>query len=395
MSRRSLQTLIVALALVLPALFALGLWLGGHPAALPPAVRDAFVDDSTATLDEALDVIEDDYYREVDRSTLVDDALAGAVQRLRDRFSAYLSPREYARFKASSQGEFSGVGMEVTQIPQGLRVTRVFDGSPAERAGIRPGDRIVAVDGRSLAGRPSATATALIRGRPGTFVTLTIARDGRRRTERVRRARVEAPAVTSSLRRVDGRRLGVVELSGFTAGAHGEVRQAVDRLLDRGARGLVLDLRGNGGGLLNEAVLTASVFIPEGTLVTTDGRARGRKVYRATGGAIRRSIPLVVLVDDGSASASEIVAAVIRDRGRGKVVGTRTFGKGVFQEVHELPNGGALDITVGEYFTPSGENLGGGGPKRGRGIAPQVPARDDPDTPRDEALQRALQELLG
>jgi carboxyl-terminal processing protease len=140
-------------------------------------------------------------------------------------------------------------------------------------------------------------------------------------------------------------------------------------------------------------VLTASVFISEGTIVTTDGRSRGRRVYRATGGAIRRSIPVVVLVDDGSASASEIVAAAIRDRGRGKVVGTRTFGKGVFQEVRELPNGGALDITVGEYFTPSGENLGGGGPKRGGGVRPRVQARDDPDTRRDEALERALREL--
>ncbi len=393
MSRRFLQRLVLGLAALLPVLLALGIWLGGHPSSLPAPIRDALVDDDTAALDEALDIIEADYYRKVDRSRLVDDSLAGAVARLKDRFSAYLTPGEYARFKASSHGRFSGVGMEVTQVPQGLRVTRVFDDSPAQRARIRRGDRIVAVNGRSLAGRSSRSSTALIRGRPGTFVTLTIARDGRRLRERLKRARVEAPSVSSSLRTVDGRRLGVVELSGFTSGAHGEVREAVDRLLERGAKGIVLDLRGNGGGLLDEAVLTASVFIPEGTIVTTDGRSRGRRVYRATGGAIRRSIPVVVLVDDGSASASEIVAAAIRDRGRGKVVGTRTFGKGVFQEVRELPNGGALDITVGEYFTPSGENLGGGGPKRGGGIRPGVPARDDPDTRRDEALERALREF--
>jgi carboxyl-terminal processing protease len=269
----------------------------------------------------------------------------------------------------------------------------VFPDSPAKREGIRAGDVIVSVNGRSLAGRTSTRSTELIRGRAGTFVSLTLERKGKRRKLRVKRARVEAPSVTSEMRTADGRKLGVVALSGFTAGAHGEVRAAVDRLLERGAKGIVLDLRGNGGGLLDEAVLTSSVFIPEGTIVTTDGRSRPRKVYRATGGAIKRSIPVDVLVDEGSASASEIVAAAIQDRGRGKVVGTRTFGKGVFQEVRELPNGGALDITVGEYFTPSGENLGGGGTRRGGGIRPDVKASDDPDTGPDEALDAALRQL--
>ncbi|HVE67945.1 MAG TPA: S41 family peptidase [Solirubrobacteraceae bacterium] len=393
MPRPTLQRLLAGLIVLVPLLFVLGLWLGGHPGSLPAPVRDVFVEEKVRTLDDALTIIEDNYYRPVKRSQLVDDSLAGAVSRLNDRFSTYLSPREFERFQLSSHGAFSGVGMEVTEIPQGLRVTRVFPDSPARREGIRVGDRIVGVDGRSLAGRSSARSTELIRGRPGTFVTLTLTRDGRRRTLRVKRERVEAPSVTARLRTVDGRKLGVVALSGFTSGAHGEVRDAVDRLLERGAKGIVLDLRGNGGGLLVEAVLTASVFIPEGTIVTTDGRNRPRRTYRATGGAIRRSIPVVVLVDEGSASASEIVAAAVRDRRRGKVVGTRTFGKGVFQEVRELPNGGALDITVGEYFTPSGENLGGGGTRRGGGVRPRVRASDDPDTRRDEALDAALREL--
>ncbi|MDX6697378.1 MAG: carboxyl-terminal processing protease [Solirubrobacteraceae bacterium] len=396
MPRRTLQRLVVGLCALVPILFVAGLWLGGHPRSLPAPLRDVFVDDHVRTLDDGLDIIEQDYYRRVKRSQLVDDSLAGAVSKLHDRFSTYLSPRDYQRFQASSHGEFSGVGMEVTQVSDGLKLTRVFPNSPAKRGGLRVGDHIVAVNGHSLAGRTSARSTELIRGRPGTYVKLTLERAGaKRRTLRLRRERVEAPSVTSSLRTVKGRRLGVVALSGFTAGAHGEVRAAVDRMLERGAKGIVLDLRGNGGGLLDEAVLTASVFISEGTIVSTDGRSRPRKVYRATGGAIRRSIPVDVLVDEGSASASEIVTAAIRDRGRGKVVGTRTFGKGVFQEVRELPNGGALDITVGEYFTPSGENLGGGGTRRGAGVTPGVRASDDPDTPADEALDAALRELVG
>jgi carboxyl-terminal processing protease len=153
---------------------------------------------------------------------------------------------------------------------------------------------------------------------------------------------------------------------------------------------VVLDLRDNGGGLLNEAVSVSSIFIPDGRVVSTKGRARPEHVYEATGGAISKDIPVVVLVNDHSASASEIVTGALQDRHRATVVGTRTFGKGVFQEIEPLSNGGALDITVGEYFLPSGRNLGGGGVKRGAGVTPDVRAKDNPKTPRDEALLAAL-----
>jgi carboxyl-terminal processing protease len=184
-----------------------------------------------------------------------------------------------------------------------------------------------------------------------------------------------------------------VRLASFTAGAHGAVGQAVRRLLGRGAKGVVLDLRDNGGGLLDEAVLISSIFLPDGKVVTTRGRARPEHVYTATGGAISTKIPVVVLVNGETASASEIVTGALQDRHRATVVGTHTFGKGVFQEVERLSNGGALDITVGEYFLPSGRNLGGGGVKRGAGITPDVRAPDDPKTHRDETLQAGLKAL--
>ena len=155
----------------------------------------------------------------------------------------------------------------------------------------------------------------------------------------------------------------------------------------------MLDLRDNGGGLLNEAVMVSSIFIPEGKIVSTKGRSRPERVYEATGGSIPGSVPVAVLVNRQSASASEIVTGALQDRKRATVVGTRTFGKGVFQEIEQLSNGGALDITVGEYFLPSGRNLGGGGVSRGAGVKPDVRAVDDPDTPRsDEALVAALRE---
>ncbi len=178
-------------------------------------------------------------------------------------------------------------------------------------------------------------------------------------------------------------------LTSFTQGAGAELRANVNKALHAGARGLILDLRENGGGLLDEGVNVASIFIPDGTIVSTDGRSQPRQVYTAKGNAISTSIPLVVLVDRGTASAAEIVTGALQDRGRATVVGTHTYGKGVFQEIEPLPNGGALDITVGEYFTPDGHNLGGGGVREGAGIKPNVYAIDNPHTQPDEALQVA------
>ncbi|HKG17681.1 MAG TPA: S41 family peptidase [Solirubrobacteraceae bacterium] len=381
------------LAVLLPVLFFAGIWIGGHPARLPPQIRSLFVARDVNTLEAAVDIIEHDYYRRVDRRRLIRDGLAGAVADLHDRFSRYLDPAAYRRFQADSTGRFSGVGMEVAAVPSGLRVARVFAGSPAARGGIRRGDEIVGVNGRSIAGRPTSQTTPLIRGRAGTLVTLTVLSRGRRRVARLRRAELTTPVVTTSLRTVGGEPLAVVGLSQFSSGAHTELRRAIDTQLARGARGVVLDLRDNGGGLLGEAVDVSSIFVRDGTIVSTRGRARPRRVYRASGDSISPTVPLVVLVNGGTASASEIVASAVQDHHRAPVAGTHTYGKGVYQEVRGLPNGGAIDITVGEYFTPLGRNLGAGGIRRGTGVKPDIPARDRPDTGADEALDVALRAL--
>ncbi|MBA2644231.1 MAG: S41 family peptidase [Solirubrobacterales bacterium] len=389
MTRRSL----IALLLV-PVVLVAGIWLGGHPDSLPGFVRESSLVDRSPqarVLDEALDIIEADYYREVDREELLDESLEAGVASLQDRFSAYFDPDSFQHFRDVTSGGFEGVGMTVEGVPKGLRIANIFKGSPADRAGLEPGDVILSADRQPLAGKTTTQATALIKGPRGTSVTLRVVSDGRERQVRVERDRVDVPVVQARMRRTGDERIGHVALASFTAGAHGEVRRAVRELLDDGAEGIVLDLRDNGGGLLNEAVLVSSIFIPEGTIVSTKGRSRPRRVFEASGPSIDRDVPVSVLVNRNSASASEIVAGAIQDRERGTVVGTRTFGKGVFQEVQQLSNGGALDITVGEYYTPSGKNLGGGGTRRGAGIEPDVAARDDTDTERrDEALQAAL-----
>jgi carboxyl-terminal processing protease len=388
-----IRTILRISALV--ALVALGIWLGGHPRWLPQPVRDALVgDDAAQTYAQAVDLVEGEYYRKVPTKTLSDASLAGLVRSLNDRFSHYFDPGAYREFQASTSGEFSGVGLSVSQHKLGLRVDAVFDGSPAKKAGIRVGDVIVAADGKSLKGLSVDAATAVIKGRPGTDVTLRVRSGSRTRTLSVTRAVVDVPSVDSELVKLPGGHTAAhVRLAGFTSGAHGEVGAAVKRLLAKGADGVILDLRGNGGGLLTEARLVASLFIPEGPIVTVDGRSQPRRTLRATGDAISDKIPVVVLVDRGSASASEIVTGALQDRSRAEVVGTRTFGKGVFQQVWELSNGGALELTVGQYFLPSGRNLGGRGVSEGAGITPDVRAKDNPNTRPDEALSVAEREL--
>jgi carboxyl-terminal processing protease len=178
-----------------------------------------------------------------------------------------------------------------------------------------------------------------------------------------------------------------VRLSTFSSGAHALLAKAVRKVEREGAEGIVLDLRANGGGLLEEAVATASVFLPEGeVVVTTDSRTQGHAEYK-TGGGNLPARPLAVLIDRNTASAAEILTSALADDAGATVVGTRSFGKGVFQQEIPLSNGGALKLTVGEYFTPNGENLAG------HGIQPDIPARDLPSTPRDEAIERALSVL--
>jgi len=376
------------------ALLAGGIWLGGHAGNLPGFARDALVDDGdTQVVREALETIEDSYYAKVTPSKLSDAAIAGAVDALGDRFSTYFTPKEYKQFQDVQNSEFSGVGLIVAEHRDGLRIVEVYDGTPARRAGLKPGDVIVAVEGQSLKKVKQTTATDRIKGPPGTEVTITVRRDGKRKHYTLTRARVNVPVVASRMKNVDNTKMIVVRLAQFSSGAHAEVYSAIRRGLRRGAKGIVFDLRGNGGGLVSEAQLIASAFLADGQIVSTRGRSVKSRTLNATGKPVAAKTPLVVLVDRDTASASEIVAGALQDRDRADVVGVRTFGKGVFQEVIELSNGGALDITAGQYFTPKGRNLGGKGVKVGRGIVPDVIAKDNRQTRADEALRRALREL--
>jgi carboxyl-terminal processing protease len=382
--RRSRLPRVAASVAAILVVLVLGIWVGGHPSWVPSFLRGALIDNSDGRLvHEAMDVLMRDYYRPLNRGELVNKGLAAAVASLNDPYSHYLDPHDYNHFQSQTNPHVAGVGIDVFPVPQGLRVVAVFPGTPAAHAGLRAGDLVIAVGGKSLAGK-GTTATNLITGQQGTSVTLTVVSSGKRRSVTIRRANV---LVTSGgIVHYRGVTIGDVRLTSFTDGSGAALRTQVKKVIGEGARALILDLRDNGGGLLEEAVNVASIFIPDGTIVSTRGRSQPTQVYTAKGGAISASIPMVVLVDRGTASAAEIVTGALHDRHRAKVVGQHTYGKGVFQEIQPLSNGGALDITVGEYFTPSGHNLGGGGVREGAGIKPDVYALDNPHTVPDEAL---------
>ncbi len=348
---------------------------------------------------EAQQVIQDSYFRPTDSNELENASIDGMVRKISkandDKFSHYFDPATYKQFEASTDGEFSGIGVTVTETKRGLRVAQVFDGAPAEDAGIGVDDEIVGVGGKSLKGVSADAAAALIKGPPGTSVELTVVdgQTGKRRVVQVDRANVKVPAVTGRMEKIDGHKVAYVALAGFTRGAHSELRSEIQRLDDKGAEGLVFDLRGNGGGLVDEAVLVESIFQEEGPVVTIEGRARDRKTFDVAGDPLPDIGPIAVLVDGNTASASEIVSAALKENDLGTIVGTRTYGKGVFQEVIPLDAGGALDITVGEYLTSDGTSI------LGKGVTPDIRVEDkdvsDGDAVLDAGLEKVGAELQG
>lgn len=383
--RRGL-TVLCAIAAAVIVLLA-GVWLGGHPGDLPSPLRGRFFESRSLVLvNQALNILTTRYYRPLERSGLVDQALSGMVTSLDDPYSHYLDPRAYRERNEQPQQDRGGIGINTVGEQRGLRVTNVLEHSPAAEAGLMPGDLISKVGTVSLADQAETVGADLIRGPVGTPVELTFLRDDTRHVVSLERAKIVVPVATRQMLTYHGLRIGHLTLTGFTEDSGDQLRTEVRAALDAGAKALILDLRGNGGGLISEAINVASIFISHGKIMSAEERGKPSRVYMARNDAIAADVPMVVLVNHGTASAAEIVTAALQDRGRAEVVGTETYGKGVFQVTERLINGGALDITVGKYFSPNGHNLGGGGARPGPGITPNVHAHDDAQTPKDEAL---------
>jgi len=382
----------IAFGVALVAFLVVGIWLGGHPSKLPGFARDTFTEEPTSLVGEASEIIKDNYFRKVGNTELGNSSLQGMVRELRkrhkDRFSDYFSPESLEGFNQQIEGHFSGVGLSVIEVKKGLRVVKVFKRSPAEEGGVEVGDTIIAVEGESIAGLNSTEATQKIKGPEGTQVTVTLEKPKthKKSEKTLTRANVVLPNVSSRVFMIGQKKIGYVRLLSFSSEASKQLAHGIEKLNDERVEGIVLDLRDNPGGLLDEAVSSASLFLPEGeVVVSTKSRTKGSTERKSGPGKIVE-VPFDVLIDRGTASAAEIMTAALQDDAHATVVGTRSYGKGVFQEEHDLANGGALKLTVGEYFTPSGENLA-----RTGGIHPEVKVVDKPQTPVDEARQKALE----
>ncbi|KMS90918.1 peptidase S41 [Streptomyces regensis] len=316
------------------------------------------------------------------------EAAERAVSRSGDRWAAVYSEGEYEEFQDALDGRYTGVGLWARQEADGgIEVTRVQPGSPAADAGIRVGDRLRSVDGKKVDGRPVTEVVALLRGDAlrgdtddapaGTTVTLGLERGTRAWTETLHRARLSTDSVTA--RRLPGG-VTVLKIAAFTKGSADAVREALRAAPADGRT--VLDLRGNSGGLVTEAVDTASAFLDGGLVATYDVDGAQRALHAASGGDTTR--PLVVLVDGGTMSAAELLTGALQDRGRAVVIGSRTFGKGSIQMPTKLPDGSVAELTVGHYRTPAGRAVDG------RGITPDLEAGPEQALPRAETVLTGL-----
>ncbi len=312
-------------------------------------------------LDEAAERILADAARPVSRDQLDRAAVEGMLKALGDRWSAYYEAAEFDSFQAGLDGRYSGVGVWLRSAQDGeVYVGSVQPGSPADAAGIVAGDRVMEVADTAVASRSLGDVARALRGDAGTEVTVVVSRDGQRRTVVVRRDELASDDVVVTRLRGD---VEVVRIASFTRGVGAAVRAAVDASPAAGTgapAGVVLDLRGNPGGLLTEAVEVASAFLSGGAVVSYEERGEPMRHLDAVGEG-DTMVPLVVLVDEGTASAAEVVAGALQDRNRAVLVGNRTYGKGSVQESRTLSDGSAIELTVGRYLTPSGRSVDGVG----------------------------------
>ena len=361
---------IVAAAVLSSALVSGG-WLmerGGRA-----APRD--VKSQARLFDDVLQHLRRDYVDALPDSVLYHRAVSGVIEELDDPHSAFLDPRRLSRLDESTSGQYAGVGVQMDARDSGITVIGALPGTPAERAGIMTGDRIVEIQGRSTQGLTQEEALKSLRGAPGSTVRIAIERSGvaSRLTFTLTRAEIAVNPVQNALLVRDG--IGYVDLTVFSTTAAADLGRAIDSLRKAGARSLVLDLRGDPGGLLDQGVGVADLFLDPGQkIVTTRGRTAEENRTFADGAPQRfTDMPLVVLTDSATASASEIVAGALQDHDRALVVGTVTYGKGSAQRVFRLDDEGAVKLTTSLWYTPAGRSINRPRPKRA--------GADDVDTP--------------
>jgi carboxyl-terminal processing protease len=342
--------------------------------------------------------IKKNYLKEVDDKTLMDGELKGMFQSLEDPYSVYMTKEEFDDFMEHTKGVYGGIGVIVTPGEDNLiTVVSPIEDTPGEKAGIKTGDKIIKVDGKEFTADKMDAAVKIMKGKPGTEVVLTILRedkDGKQNTKDLTIVREEIRLKSVKSQMLDDK-IAYIRIISFDDLTYKDFKKELTKLEKDGAKGVILDLRNNPGGLLDVCAQIADEFMGEGTIVYTETRSGERDYIKAS--AKKNDLPLVVLVNEGSASASEIFAGAMKDTKRGTLIGTKTFGKGIVQRIKDLPDGSGFKITVSEYFTPNGTNI------HGIGIEPDIVVKLPEDVEviglenlkQDNQLQKAIEVMKG
>jgi carboxyl-terminal processing protease len=338
---------------------------------------------------QVYNLIQSDYIDPVELDVLVDGAVTGMVEALGDQFSGYMDPHTYAFLNDDLEGEIEGIGVVIRTDEQTseIEVVGVLDGAPAQAAGILPGDIFYEVNGTNVVGMSQLELAGEVRGPEGTDVTITMRRGDELVEFSITRARIVIPNVEAEV--LDSG-MGYIKLNQFSATARQDIDAALVDMDVNSLNGLILDFRDNPGGFLNSAVDVASAFIEEGTIVTEAFSDQDPRVFEATGDYANIDVPIVVLVNEGSASASELVAGAMQDSEVATIIGETTFGKGTVQTWHDLVNGGGVRLTIARWLTPNGQWI------HENGIEPDIVVEWTPesyDDPNDLQLDAAVEFL--
>lgn len=318
------------------------------------------------TFATVLELVQKNYVEEVAPKKLIYGAIQGMLQSL-DPHSAFMKPEDFKELQVETKGSFTGIGIEITLRDGILTVVSPIEGTPAYKAGLKANDKILKINGKSTKNMSLVEAVKLLRGPKGTKVTISIFRDGWRQLKDVTIIRDVIPIKSVRYRMLDDG-YGYVRISNFREKTSSELKKALKELEgEKGLKGLVLDLRNDPGGLLDQAVKVADEFLDSGLIVYTDGRVKSQKIkFEAHPNGEPHDYPIVVLVNEGSASASEIVAGALQDHKRAIIIGTQTFGKGSVQTIIPLPDGSAVRLTTARYYTPNGRSI------QAEGIQPDI-----------------------
>ncbi len=352
-----------------------------------PSMANDTTYEGLSNFTRVLDLIERNYVEEVDPEKLTNSAIDGMLKTL-DPYSTYLSPERYRELEIGTSGEFGGVGMEVSEENGVLTVITPIEGSPAEKAGIKPRDQIIEIEGKSTQGMVVQEAVRILRGPSGTPVKITIRREGEKepRVITLIRDKIVVKSVKPELLE-NG--IGYVKLAQFQDRTSQELTEAIAGLETQNGKelsGLILDLRNNPGGLLTEAIDVVDEFIDSGLIVSVRGRTEDQtREYYATKNGSFQTFPVVVIVNDGSASASEVVAEALQDSKRAVILGTKTFGKGSVQTIIKLEDGSGLKLTTAKFYAPSGRSI------NQVGVTPDIKVENSED--QDKQLESAINML--